>query len=525
MSGLISGWARVYGLPDPAGPASRVRALGPVPVTEAAARCNSVQIALQAVAAGIVLIAASITRAWSNPRVAEKLAEILRSCRDIAEICRSAASAATAFAGAITTAQREVATAYQSAESVIAGRGLAEVAWLTDPVMMARIDRERCALVMGLYATISAVDRRVDEAADAALAALALDPRDRLTPGMTPATGAAGSADRRNRSALASDLRSPDRQRRVRAAAVARALQHATERGLAAQLLSYRPDDPPGQGGVALAIGDVARADEVTVLVPGVGNSPSAMTGSMDLAATLAAATAAAGPAGSSAATVLWFGYDIPLSWPNDPPPPHPLGQLARAWTDSVGAVDATRAVAAGPRLASFIRGLREMMPPSAGLTLMGHSYGSLVVSRAATVLERGAGVDDIVLLAAPGAGYQVSSSSDYRAVAADHVYTLAFPGDPIPQQITDRLAGAVDPFGALARLGGPGAGSGPFGPDPNSQQFAAQRIAAPSNEPLRGGTIIAQHALSNYLSGPALQAVAAVAAGRYSAVPVRSRK
>ena len=59
------------------------------------------------------------------------------------------------------------------------------------------------------------------------------------------------------------------------------------------------------------------------------------------------------------------------------------------------------------------------------------------------------AGVDDIVLLASPGAGYGVHTADDYPAVPADHVYALAFPADPVPNSLTDVLAGVIGVAGA----------------------------------------------------------------------------
>jgi hypothetical protein len=323
---------------------------------------------------------------------------------------------------------------------------------------------------------------------------------------------------------LREDLRAPTGRRRRLAQAVNIALQQARAAGYRAHLLAYDADEPADQGGVAIAIGNVATASSVAVLVPGVGNSPADIANSFGLAGALnASAEKAAGP-GSDTATVLWFGYDIPLSWTDDGPGDTPYATAQGAVLDSVRAIDASDAVIGGYRLASFVQALRPVMSAGSNLTLIGHSYGSTTVAQAAKTLDHHAGVDDVVLLGSPGAGYGITAATDLRAVGADHVFSLSFPLDPVPAVGRSSAIDAVFPAGALARHLSFGADTGPFGPDPTNASFGATVIAAPSNEPADAALDIDQHALSNYLSGGSLAAVGAVAAARYQQVPVQPR-
>jgi hypothetical protein len=138
--------------------------------------------------------------------------------------------------------------------------------------------------------------------------------------------------------------------------------------------------DPHGRGRAVLALGDLATAGHVAVLVPG---------SDIDLG-TLAdpddpqrrpfgwtQALAAAG--GPDLAVVLWVGYETPQGLGVDAA----TGRLARA-----GAVALTRFVDELPTA------------PGAQLTVVGHSYGAVVTALAAPGLP----ADDLVLLGSPGA-------------------------------------------------------------------------------------------------------------------------
>lgn len=146
--------------------------------------------------------------------------------------------------------------------------------------------------------------------------------------------------------------------------------------------------DPAGDGIAAEVVGDLATADRIAVLVPGVdtrladfdrGLGGVARRAPAVQARALHAGLRAADPT-ARVAVVAWLGYDTP---------------------DGVGldAVRESRARAGAAALTTFVRGLHDLRP-GAGLTLIGHSYGAIVVGHAAPRLPE---VTDLVALGAPG--------------------------------------------------------------------------------------------------------------------------
>lgn len=543
-----SRWAAWYGMSDPAVRADGVLDARPEQFLALADSCSA---AAQRVLAGCSIAGSALAplrSGWSAPTPEVRLEALIGTARVAAADIQATAAASRRFADAARRAQLQIGAAYGQADSEIAWGHLQPAAsqdifGLTDLTVSESVRAQRMAVVMQLSAAVQLAQSRLQGAAGELLSGLGADPRDHVTALHREVSGTASSgpdpsaaADARNRAALAADLASGSDRRRQLALGVQLALSHAAKaHSGAVQLLSYDPSRPRGQGAAAIAIGDVSTADHVAVLVPGVGNSPADMSGALDSAAGLVQAAGQATP-GDSVAGVVWLGYDVPLSWPHDFSPTLGSGLL-----DSALALDGTDALAGGAELAAFSSGLRSLLRPSAGITLIGHSYGSTVVSQAAMQLTGDAGIDNIVLLASPGAGYGPATAADYRAVPADHVYVLSLPHDPVTGPLTDGIPALLNPIGLLSRTTlGPGAGAGPFGPDPASAQFGAQVIDAPSGVPVVGlhlgptpiglvagalGGLAAdlkQHAMTNYLGGAALAPVAAVVTGKYSRVKTR---
>lgn len=159
---------------------------------------------------------------------------------------------------------------------------------------------------------------------------------------------AAGHGDRRRAAALR-DMAAPSRQ-----------------------FLSFDGRD----GGRSVEVfGDLSRATRVAVLVPGSDTS-------LERYGRLrAGAVALKHQLGRQGAVVAWLGYETP-------------------GTVSPEVLTAGRADRAAPRLASFARELTTAAP-RARISLLCHSYGSLVCARAAS----GLAVADIVLYGSPGVG------------------------------------------------------------------------------------------------------------------------
>ncbi|GAA4683528.1 alpha/beta hydrolase [Phytohabitans rumicis] len=140
------------------------------------------------------------------------------------------------------------------------------------------------------------------------------------------------------------------------------------------------PHDPAGTTPAATrVVGELSTADEIVVLVPGVGTSPRNLdrtTGAM--ARSLYAA------AGSTrVAVVAWLGYE----------PPEGLG---------IAAAQDGRARQGAAALDRYVDALVAFRPRAA-VTLIGHSYGAVVIGFAAADLPPQ--VTDLVALGAPGMG------------------------------------------------------------------------------------------------------------------------
>ncbi|MEY9841818.1 alpha/beta hydrolase [Streptacidiphilus sp. EB103A] len=245
-----------------------------------------------------------------------------------------------------------------------------------------------------------------------------------------------------------------------------------------------------GQGRAVLAFGDPDRAADVAVYVPGMGTTLADVAGKDGVRA-LAVHDAASvlAPRSRPVASVVWLGYDPPSGLPE-------------------GASTA-RAVAGAVRYGRFLAGLRATArgaPPH--LTAIGHSYGSLLVGKAA---QRPGGIaaDEIVLLGSPGTG---AIRAEQLGVPPGHVWVAAAPGDPVterlpapPRLLASLLAGHAP--GALlpAQLRAEGHAQGWFGTRPAAPAFGARLF------PAEDGPDGAPH--SHYLDpgSPTLLALAAV--------------
>jgi len=278
----------------------------------------------------------------------------------------------------------------------------------------------------------------------------------------------ASARDRANRALLESDLAdlemkerdgtlAPDeKQRLANARATAQALAYAdgytvpgTEERPGGQLWLYDPDAFGGEGRVAVAIGDLDTADDVSLQVPGIRTDMTSVGDYTREAANLYE-SARYGGDGSSVATMFWLGYDTPagdlLEW----------GQVPSE----------ARAADGGQRLADAVDGLRASRPGDrAHMTAIGHSYGSTATAYAAT--NHSLAVDDIALIGSPGTG-PADHASDF-SVGADHVYDGRNSRD---------LVAALGEQGWLRKSQLFGLG---LGVDPSSEDFGAHRFEAES--------------------------------------------
>ncbi len=169
--------------------------------------------------------------------------------------------------------------------------------------------------------------------------------------------------------------------------------------GQGAQFLGF---DPRGDGRIVEVFGDLGAADRIAVLVPGVATrADNFNTGLGDVrdrapavqARALYDAARAAAP-GQHVAVIAWLGYDAPQGVGRSAA----REELARAGATS---------------LDSFAGDLATLRP-SAQVTVIGHSYGSVVAGLAAGDLP--SQVKDIVVVGSPGMG--VSRAADLHTSA-----------------------------------------------------------------------------------------------------------
>lgn len=150
----------------------------------------------------------------------------------------------------------------------------------------------------------------------------------------------------------------------------------AADRAMADPSRRFLSFDGRGAGQAVEVFGDLAHADRVAVLVPG------SDTTLETYGRFRAGALALHDRLGPHTAVVAWLGYETP-------------------GTVSPTVLTTGRAEDAAPRLKGFIRELRGVVGQSARISLLCHSYGSVVCGRAAQGLD----VADIALVGSPGTG------------------------------------------------------------------------------------------------------------------------
>src|SRR3954471_9379345 len=166
--------------------------------------------------------------------------------------------------------------------------------------------------------------------------------------------------------------------------------------------------DPAGDGRAAEVFGDLGTASRVAILVPGVDSTLADFDRGLG-----GVARRAPGVQGRTlyeqlskrdrdVAVVSWLGYDRP---------------------GGVGLAAATegRARAGAKRLTTFVRDVLRQRP-DATVTLIGHSYGSLVAGLAARDLPE---VTDVIALGSPGMG--VRRAAD---LGGAHIWSALAPHD-----------------------------------------------------------------------------------------------
>jgi len=213
-------------------------------------------------------------------------------------------------------------------------------------------------------------------------------------------------------------------------------------------LLKYQPEAFGGEGAGAIAIGNPDTASNTAVLVKGLGTGVREGTLSNPDGLRLYEESSRA-DWGKETAVVMWVGYDAPNTVA-DPGlyQPNMARTGARLLAADVNALPVT-----------------HLGAPS-HMTVVGHSYGSTVVSDAAKAL--GMQTDDVVLVGSPGTDL-ARSAADFHLPPGGHLYVGAASGDAVTWS-----PGHVTPSGFPA---GPSLGG--LGDDPSTDRFGATRFEA----------------------------------------------
>lgn len=249
--------------------------------------------------------------------------------------------------------------------------------------------------------------------------------------------------------------------------------------------------DPAGDGRAVVALGDPDRAENVLTQVPGMTADLASYGGELARAERIAVRAAELAPAASTS-TIMWLGYDAPDF----------VDEAASRSPANAGAVGLRR----------FQDGLRATHDGApAHQTLLGHSYGSLVVGRAAS--DPGLAADSVVFVGSPGVG--VDSAAELR-VPPGQVWASTSHSDIIqwaavsPKSLAeDLIMSQAVPGGALLAFARP-EDELFFGTNPSNPAFGARVFASPPD---------AGH-LGYWDDGAALDALTNIAVGRGDVVP-----
>ncbi|MFF4270278.1 alpha/beta hydrolase [Streptomyces sp. NPDC001536] len=209
----------------------------------------------------------------------------------------------------------------------------------------------------------------------------------------------------------------------------------AADRALASPSRHFLHFDGRGSGQATEVFGDLAHADHIAVLVPGVDTSLDTYDRFHRAAAALHKQLTRTDP---HTAVIAWLGYETPA-------------------TISPAVTTTGRADQAAPHLSEFIRRLHGTAGRQATVSLLCHSYGSVVCARAAGDLD----ATDLVLLGSPGTGADDAAALHTRA----RVWAARGSDDWVAEVPHVR----TDLFGITVG----------FGTDPMSPAFGARVFAA----------------------------------------------
>jgi pimeloyl-ACP methyl ester carboxylesterase len=177
-------------------------------------------------------------------------------------------------------------------------------------------------------------------------------------------------------------------------------LEHST-------LLSF----DPANDHFAEVFGDLATATKVGVVVPGSGQNLENYFGGSGFQRKVQNLESAASFIDPRTASIFWEGYDTPTIDPRHL---------------DLSAADYHHSVPAGHALDQFARGIQALRDYH--VTVIGHSYGSLVEARAVVAGMR---VDNFVAIGSPGLGFDGQPERDEFYSNSSRLWAARTPNDP----------------------------------------------------------------------------------------------
>ncbi|MFE6692155.1 alpha/beta hydrolase [Streptomyces sp. NPDC057743] len=252
------------------------------------------------------------------------------------------------------------------------------------------------------------------------------------------------------------------------------------------RILTY---DSTSFGRMAVAIGDIEAATHVGVLVPGMGSGPSNFGDLITRARNVYRAcreVASKSPEKKKVAIIAWQGYKAP--------------DLSETLREALWDAGETAAMEGSRLLLDDLADWRSRwrkstdrkeagLPEQPKITVVGHSYGSVLVGHAFQKLSESGGtnsapvgggeVDYLVFTGSPGTGVKKAEHSN---IPLKHQYVLADRDDPVTNLnwYTDPAHQDYDPTGEVTRLlaGPPAASDAPDISDPHSGYYVPRSIS-----------------------------------------------
>ncbi|MFK4145628.1 alpha/beta hydrolase [Streptomyces sp. NPDC004065] len=242
-------------------------------------------------------------------------------------------------------------------------------------------------------------------------------------------------------------------------------------------------------GHAVVSIGNPNTADNVVTYVPGTGSNLSGVHGLISRAELLQDQARITDPTHSTA-SILWLGYDPPQSLVPD-------ATYDTHWADN----------ARGP-LSNFLAGLDAAHHGEhVNSTILGHSYGSLVVGETMRDYPD-LPVNNAILVGSPGAG--VDNAKDLH-IPADHVWAATARNDMVNMAPPD--AGPLAPLNPNAYRHLFDDHSVMYGTDPTSDEFGGRTFKVGDGH-LPGWDWELMPAHSQYWEADSLKNMAKIATG-----------